>query len=444
MSSRTVSVIIRAKDEAASIGRTLDLLAAQTRPPDEVIVVDSGSADATRADRASQHGARVIEIPAESFTFGGSLNTGCAAATRGPARRAVGARVPDATRLARVPARGDGRRARSPARRAPTTDPHGAPLRERVLPGRGAARAHSRSGATPTPRAASAPTSGGGARSARTCRRPRTRSGRWYWLDRGYVAAIDPELLVDHDHSEDSLAEQYRRARIEQIGFSMFLTTSRRASRPRAVMVEGERGLPQPVAGAVRPRRIARRRRPGRRGRPRARRARRRRAACGSRWSRTGSRCVSETFVANEVDELRRAGPRVLVEATSRARAAAVPTPGSRSPTSRRTPLARKLGAPGRAGAAPPARGRARPRRAAALGSARSRCGRLRALAPARARLRRAGVDHIHVHFAAGAALDAMRLSRPAADPLQRHRPRLRDLRDAGEPARRSSSGRRS
>ncbi|MEA2411967.1 MAG: hypothetical protein QOC77_2528, partial [Thermoleophilaceae bacterium] len=75
------SVVIRAKDEAASIGRLLDILRAQTIADRlELIVVDSGSADATIAI-ARERGVEPIEIPAASFTFGGSLNTGCEAAS---------------------------------------------------------------------------------------------------------------------------------------------------------------------------------------------------------------------------------------------------------------------------------------------------------------------------------------------------------------------------
>ena len=83
------SVIVRAKNEGRNIGRALSLLDAQTvRERLEVIVVDSGSQDDTVAI-ARAAGARIIEIPPESFTFGGSLNTGC----RGGAHRPVGARL---------------------------------------------------------------------------------------------------------------------------------------------------------------------------------------------------------------------------------------------------------------------------------------------------------------------------------------------------------------
>jgi glycosyltransferase involved in cell wall biosynthesis len=42
-----VSVVATVKDEAASIGRLLESLAVQTRPPDEVVIVDGGSSDGT-------------------------------------------------------------------------------------------------------------------------------------------------------------------------------------------------------------------------------------------------------------------------------------------------------------------------------------------------------------------------------------------------------------
>src|SRR5207249_4092205 len=70
------SVVIRTKDEAASIGRLLEILRSQTIADRlELIVVDSGSTDGT-VDIAREHGVQPIEIPAESFTFGGSLNAG--------------------------------------------------------------------------------------------------------------------------------------------------------------------------------------------------------------------------------------------------------------------------------------------------------------------------------------------------------------------------------
>ena len=69
------SVVIRAFNEAAHIGRLLEGIAHQTAVRVEVIVVDSGSTDGT-AEIAEQHGARVLHIPSAEFTFGHSLNLG--------------------------------------------------------------------------------------------------------------------------------------------------------------------------------------------------------------------------------------------------------------------------------------------------------------------------------------------------------------------------------
>src|SRR5688572_21768431 len=44
-----VSVICTVKNEASNIGRLLDSLLTQTRPPDEVVIADGGSMDGTVA-----------------------------------------------------------------------------------------------------------------------------------------------------------------------------------------------------------------------------------------------------------------------------------------------------------------------------------------------------------------------------------------------------------
>ena len=75
------SVIIRAYNEAALIGRLLEGLSRQTLCGLEVILVDSGSTDST-AEQAATAGAKVLHILPEEFTFGRSLNLGLAAATR--------------------------------------------------------------------------------------------------------------------------------------------------------------------------------------------------------------------------------------------------------------------------------------------------------------------------------------------------------------------------
>jgi glycosyltransferase involved in cell wall biosynthesis len=74
----TGSVIVRSKDRAHVIERALQALRDQTTRP-EIIVVDSGSTDGT-VEIARRLADRVIEIPPETFSFGGALNTGARAA----------------------------------------------------------------------------------------------------------------------------------------------------------------------------------------------------------------------------------------------------------------------------------------------------------------------------------------------------------------------------
>jgi glycosyltransferase involved in cell wall biosynthesis len=73
------SVVIRAYNEEKHIGRLLEGILAQTVRDVEIILVDSGSTDAT-VSVASRYPVRVVSIAPEEFTFGRSLNRGCAAA----------------------------------------------------------------------------------------------------------------------------------------------------------------------------------------------------------------------------------------------------------------------------------------------------------------------------------------------------------------------------
>ena len=77
--SQTCSVVIRAFNEERHIGRLLSGIMNQSLPAVEILLVDSGSTDATVAI-ASQYPVRLLSIPPESFSFGRSLNLGCAAA----------------------------------------------------------------------------------------------------------------------------------------------------------------------------------------------------------------------------------------------------------------------------------------------------------------------------------------------------------------------------
>ena len=75
-----ISVVIRCYNEEAHIGRLLSGISQQTRKDVEVILVDSGSTDATLAI-ASRYPVQVLHIKKENFSFGYSLNTGCEAAS---------------------------------------------------------------------------------------------------------------------------------------------------------------------------------------------------------------------------------------------------------------------------------------------------------------------------------------------------------------------------
>ena len=73
------SIIIRCYNEEAHIGRLLSGIVQQDNPEVEIVVVDSGSTDATLSI-ASQYPTRIIDIDKKDFSFGRSLNLGCEAA----------------------------------------------------------------------------------------------------------------------------------------------------------------------------------------------------------------------------------------------------------------------------------------------------------------------------------------------------------------------------
>jgi rhamnosyltransferase len=72
------SVVIRAFNEEKNIGRVLQGIKQQSVKQVEIILVDSGSTDAT-IKISKKFGVKVISIPPESFSFGYSLNCGITA-----------------------------------------------------------------------------------------------------------------------------------------------------------------------------------------------------------------------------------------------------------------------------------------------------------------------------------------------------------------------------
>ena len=76
MKTQTISIVIRALNEAKHLPNLLSGISEQSILPDEVILVDSGSTDRT-IEIASEYGTSLVYIQPEDFTFGRSLNVGC-------------------------------------------------------------------------------------------------------------------------------------------------------------------------------------------------------------------------------------------------------------------------------------------------------------------------------------------------------------------------------
>ena len=217
MAPSPVTVVIRARDQAAPLEALLRGLAGQTLRP-EIVVVDHASTDAT-AERARAAGATVVRI--DAFTFGGALNRGT---ERGSAP-VVLALSADA-----LP-RDDGWLARVVAHFAdpevacafgPERDAAGAPLERPVRQDESLYRAHPQWGYS----------NGAGAFRRELWERrpfredmPGTEDKEWalHWLAQGMVCVMDPALAVDHDHEHDSLRASFRRHAREARGYAMFL-----------------------------------------------------------------------------------------------------------------------------------------------------------------------------------------------------------------------------
>jgi glycosyltransferase involved in cell wall biosynthesis len=75
----TASIVVRTYNEARYLGELLDAIETQQGIDREVIIVDSGSNDDT-LEIATRHHCRIEHITRAEFSFGRSLNLGCAAA----------------------------------------------------------------------------------------------------------------------------------------------------------------------------------------------------------------------------------------------------------------------------------------------------------------------------------------------------------------------------
>lgn len=212
-----VGVVIRARDEAASIDRLLGLLAAQTQPHD-LVVVDSGSRDKTVA-LARSAGARVIEIAPDDFSFGGALNLGTEAVV-GEVVVALSAHAfpPDRRWLERMVAAFEDPGVACAF--GETRDADGEPLTRPVAQDAHALRANPYWGYS---------NGAGGFRRRLWERRrfredmPGTEDREWsLWaLGQSYVCLLDPSLAVEHDHSRDGLRACFDRYEREARGFAM-------------------------------------------------------------------------------------------------------------------------------------------------------------------------------------------------------------------------------
>ena len=80
ISAQGCSVVIRCYNEEKHIGRLLEGIEQQSLSPVEVIIVDSGSTDGTLSV-ASRYPVKILHVKPEEFSFGRSLNLGCAEAS---------------------------------------------------------------------------------------------------------------------------------------------------------------------------------------------------------------------------------------------------------------------------------------------------------------------------------------------------------------------------
>jgi glycosyltransferase involved in cell wall biosynthesis len=257
VSPALVRVVIRAKNEAASIGTTLERLAEQTIADQaEIVVVDSGSSDGT-LDIVGRSDVRLIEIPPESFTYGGSLNTGCRDADT-PFLVALSAHAPPVgeTWLERLLAPFEDERVCAVC--GYEKAPDGSPLTAPLIQDQALAQAHPFWGYS---------NSAGAFRTELWRQRsfredmPGTedKEWAWHWLKQGYVVVVDPALVTEHSHADEGLVQTFRRARLEWEGFGAYLELEPYGARELARdWWQQLDGYPSHLRARVGPRRLVR------------------------------------------------------------------------------------------------------------------------------------------------------------------------------------------
>ncbi len=78
----TISLVLRTKNESASIEKTIEMVRLQPHGSQvELVVVDSGSTDATLAILQRQQGLKIMQISGSEFSYGRALNRGIDAAS---------------------------------------------------------------------------------------------------------------------------------------------------------------------------------------------------------------------------------------------------------------------------------------------------------------------------------------------------------------------------
>lgn len=211
MSQPWLSILIRARDEEQGIGRLIDSLRTQTIASEiEIVVIDSGSRDATVAE-VRRRGLEPIAIPSAEFSFGRALNLAAEPASA-PVCVALSAHALPTDRewCRRMAAAFEDERVACAF--GERLDPELRPLGGPLLQDRPHADRHPLYGYS---------NSAGGFRRELWERRPfdpglaasEDKEWAWHWLGEGWLVKLDPALAVHHSHRDEGPLETFRRVR---------------------------------------------------------------------------------------------------------------------------------------------------------------------------------------------------------------------------------------